>query len=372
MERQVQRMGRELSDTERQILEYIYRTFKDEGCWVSSRHLVHDLQALGGDLYEIAKGIGWWLVRIEDPDSKKDALAKLTIEGVAACEDSEQDLLDFVSVLQLFVRTYRATREDVPQVTTDDFIRELNLSELQARKMAMLALEAGELWHSASYGGEGPARFELDRKILCFEEVNSFEDYREIREQDRAQRLAASSDSPILQVAPIAEPSPPFEYDLVIDEIRSTLNGLPFLKATKTHLLADFEDVARTYQGGAYKACVVMCGAVMEGLLLGNLERSKKIELLWSVGRLTNLTTRKAVRRKLREASLGDLINHTRQSNCVDGFADEIAKMVQRCRNSIHPGRVLRGDEVFDTFDKKVADLALHFLNVLCSLIAKS
>jgi len=208
-------MGKELSDTDRQILEYIYRTFKDEGCWVSSRHLVHDLQALDSDVYEIAKEIGWWLVRVEDPDSgsKEDALAKLTIEGVATCEGSEQDLLDFVSVLQLFVRTYRATRDGVPQVTADDFIHELNLSELQARKMAMLVLEEGGLYRSASYGGEGPARFELVRKILHFEKVDSIEDYLEICERDRALRLSASSDSPVARAAPITEPSPPLECD---------------------------------------------------------------------------------------------------------------------------------------------------------------
>jgi len=201
-------MDRELSDTDRQILEYIYRTFKGEGRWASSRHLVHDLRALGGDVYEIAKGIGWWLVRVEDPDSKEDTVAKLTIEGVAACEGSEQDLLDFVSVLRLFVRTYRATREGVPQVTTDDFMRELNLSELQARKMAMLVLEEGCLWRSAAYGATGRARFGLDRKILRFEKVDSIEDYLEIRERDRAP-------SPTAQEAPTAEPSPPLEGDPV-------------------------------------------------------------------------------------------------------------------------------------------------------------
>jgi len=135
-------MGKELSDTDRQILEYIYRTFNDEGCWVKSRHFVHDLQALG-DAYEVANKIGRELVRIEDPNGKEDALAKLTVKGVAACEGSEQDLLDFVSVLQLFVHTYRASSDGVPRVTVDDFIRELDLSKLQARKMTMLILEEG-------------------------------------------------------------------------------------------------------------------------------------------------------------------------------------------------------------------------------------
>ena len=167
-------------------------------------------------------------------------------------------------------------------------------------------------------------------------------------------------------------PATPADEPAVIDEIRSNLNGLRFLKATKAHVLADFGDVARTYQNEAYKACVVMCGAVMEGLLLGNLERAKNIKLLWNAGRLTGFVTYDDVRSKLREASLEDLINHTRKSNCIDGFTDEVARMVQRCRNSIHPGRVLRGDEVLDAFDKKAADLALSFLNVLCSLIAKS
>ena len=257
-------------------------------------------------------------------------------------------------------------------MTTDDFIRELNLSELQARKMAMLILEGSGLCGNASYGGKGPARFKLGRETLRFESVDSVEDYLEIRERDRAQRLAASSDSPIAQAASIAGPSPPLGYDPVIDEIWSTLNGLPFLKATRIHLLADFEDIARAYQSEAYKACVVMCGAVMEGLLLGNLERAKNIKLLQTAGRLTSFKTYDDVRNRLRQASLENLINHTCKSNCIDGFTDEVARMVQRCRNSIHPGRVLRGDEVLDVFDKKAADLALSFLNVLCSLIARS
>lgn len=194
-------MDRELSDAERQILEYIYQTFKDEGRWVNSRHLVHDLQALG-DAYEAANRIGGELVRIEDPDSKKDALVKLTVKGVAACEGSEQDLLDFVSVLQLFVHTYRATRDGVPRVTADDFIRELGLSGLQARKMTMLILGEGGLTSGAGYGGTEPAHFDLDRKILRFSSVSSIEDYSEICEQDRAKRRAASATSPVAQEAP--------------------------------------------------------------------------------------------------------------------------------------------------------------------------
>jgi len=167
-------------------------------------------------------------------------------------------------------------------------------------------------------------------------------------------------------------PAAPADEPTIIDEIRYTLSGLPFLKVTKIHLLADFENVAKTYQNEAYKACVVMCGAVMEGLLLGNLERASNIKLLWDADRLTNFMSYSDVRSELRKASLEDLINHTRKSSCIDGFTDEVARMVQRCRNSIHPGRVLRGDEVLDAFDKKAADLALSFLNVLCSFITKS
>ena len=112
--------------------------------------------------------------------------------------------------------------------------------------------------------------------------------------------------------------------------------------------------------------------SMMEGLLLGNLERAKNVQLLLDAGRLTELTALKAARRKLRESSLEDLINHTRKSNCVAGFTDEVARMIQRCRNSVHPGRVLRGDEVLDAFDKRAADLALGFPNVICPLIARS
>lgn len=183
----------------RQMLEYVYHIFGSEGRWVSSRNLVHDLYTLG-DAYEIAKDIGPDLIRVEDPDHKKDALAKLTLKGVSLCEGSTQDLSDFVSVLRLFVRTYIETRDGQPQVTEDDFIKKLGLSKLQARKMTLLVLEEGGLYSSAGYGGAEPPRFDLGRSILKFRDVNLIEDYFAIRDRDRAQRLVASSDSQATQL----------------------------------------------------------------------------------------------------------------------------------------------------------------------------
>jgi hypothetical protein len=182
----------------RQILEYVYHIFRSEGHWVSSRNLVHDLYTLG-DTYEIAKDIGSDLIRVEDPDRKEDALAKLTLKGVSLCKDSNRDLSDFVSVLQLFARTYLETRDGQPRVTEDDFIKELDLSKLQARKMTLLVLEEGGLYSSASYGGAEPPRFDLGRSILKFRDVNSIEGYFTIRDRDRAQRLAASSGDQVTQ-----------------------------------------------------------------------------------------------------------------------------------------------------------------------------
>lgn len=204
-------MSKRLSDTDRQILGYIYRVFKDEGHWVRSRHLVHDLQALG-DAYEVADSIGRELVRIEDPDHKEDALAKLTVKGVAACEGSEQDLLDFVSALQLFVHKYRATRDGIPQVTEDDFIHELDLPELQARKMTMLILEEGGPYRSASYGGAQPARFDLDRRALRFEGVDSIQDYFDIREQERQERVTIQKNN----VSGLEKQATTYDYDVAL------------------------------------------------------------------------------------------------------------------------------------------------------------
>jgi len=213
-------------DIHRQILEYVYHVFRSEGHWVNSRNLVHDLYTLG-DAYELAQDMGSDLIRVEDPDRKEDALAKLTLKGVSRCEDSIQDLSDFVSVLRLFVRTYLETRDGQPQVTEDDFIKKLGLSKLQARKMTLLVLEEGGLYSSAGYGGAEPPRFDLDRRILKFRVVNSIEDYFAICDRDRAQRLAASSGDQVTQ-----EPPP---YDVFISyshkdeelakELRQLLEG---------------------------------------------------------------------------------------------------------------------------------------------------
>jgi hypothetical protein len=192
----------DLSDTHRQILEYVYHVFGSEGRWVSSRNLVHDLYTLG-DAYEIAKDIGPDLIRVEDPDRKEDALARLTLKGVSLCEDSTQDLSDFASVLRLFVRTYLETRDGQPQVTEDDFIKKLGLSKLQACKMTLLVLEEGGLCKGASYGGAKPPRFDLGRSILKFRDVNSIEDYFTIRDRYEAQRLVASSGNQATQRTPL-------------------------------------------------------------------------------------------------------------------------------------------------------------------------
>ncbi len=160
--------GRErLSPRHRRLLQLAFDGFQAEAAWPQVARLQHEL-ARQGDRFDVrgaAKDLDLSLGRA-DTYSPTGELA-LTIKGVRRCRGAEQVLGDFVRVIRYFVQRYLDASEPPAELTSAELQRDLELSDVPARRMRLLL--ASSLVPIAGAGGtDDNWRWVIDDQILRF------------------------------------------------------------------------------------------------------------------------------------------------------------------------------------------------------------
>jgi hypothetical protein len=99
----------------------------------------------------------------------------------------------------------------------------------------------------------------------------------------------------------------------------------------RPHLVSDAVELSACLEGGAWKACIVLSGSIIEALL---------IDYLRNVG-----FSERATKDPLR-MTLEDLIKACRDEGGLNDDAEHLAHAVRGYRNLIHPGRAIRQDDL--------------------------
>lgn len=130
----------------------------------------------------------------------------------------------------------------------------------------------------------------------------------------------------------------------------------------QTIVASDVEESRKSYSGKAYKSCVVMLGAALEGLMLGTLVRPDVIAWYGTApsipGAIQSLGTRDPM---LRE-EIGDKLGFEDYKNCIHDLIPATKTLrvddIQSFRNAVHPWKSIT-DRVFGDFDRT---RALHYI----------
>ena len=104
----------------------------------------------------------------------------------------------------------------------------------------------------------------------------------------------------------------------------------------RRQLETDWVEAIAVYNAKAWKATLILCGSVLEGLLLNALLTDEAA----ADNMLKTLRTRAAPR--LWRWGLGDLIDVANQTGLLDAGAHHLSRAVTEYRNLVHPGRQLR------------------------------
>jgi uncharacterized protein (TIGR02391 family) len=246
-----------LNEQQRLYLQTIFDYFHEYGKWPTYSYVERTILQSHPDLDidEIVKSLPPGLSKpfnayMFDVTGFANEDTFLTVPGIYICQGSEEDLKDFVRAIHFFVERYNSFDKEKRQVSSNDLISLLDMSELSTRKIGLLLQVEPWIFSAFSTGGEGNWQCTLSRDIRRYRDVQTIEQYLEKR--DMLKKHASS---------PANEPT---RHSIVVSEMWN-LEIHPEIYARCWHLYT-----ARKYDDAILNATKVLEGAIRTKAKLPN------------------------------------------------------------------------------------------------------
>ncbi len=185
-----------LNDQQRLYLQTIFDNFHENGKWPAYSNVERTILQTYPDLDidEIVKSLPPGLSKpfnayMFTGYANEDTL--LTVPAIYLCQGSEEDLTDFVRTIRFCVERYNSSDKEKRQVSSNDLLTLLNLSELSTRKIGLLLQVEPWTFTFFSTGDDNSWQCTLSRDIRRYRDVQTIEQYLEKRE-----RLKSHASSP--------------------------------------------------------------------------------------------------------------------------------------------------------------------------------
>jgi hypothetical protein len=157
--------------------------------------------------------------------------------------------------------------------------------------------------------------------------------------------------------------------------IKKEILASPIEQMLKETMLVDLDQAAMSYDKGAYKASVILMGAVLEGLMLGTIRRDDVLSYLVNNA---SACPKKIAGLGLSNPRLKDKIandlNFEDYKNIINDLIPEVEKMkiegIQSFRNAVHPWKTAQEPGIYKSFNQSRAMLHLTSLRLLVSKIS--
>lgn len=174
---------------------------------------------------------------------------------------------------------------------------------------------------------------------------------------------------------------PPREIDEAFKNLRQLVRNSSIEQEFKTTALNDLREAYKVYRSEGYKACVVMFGAVLEGLMLAVLRKSEVLDVLRND--CTKYAGKVRVPGGLRHSDYLDnlkladaLAEHLTFENyrqIIEELIPEIESLrvegIQHFRNAIHPWKVIKEPHIYGNYDFTRTMSHLAALKILANQI---
>jgi len=184
-------------------------------------------------------------------------------------------------------------------------------------------------------------------------------------------------------VKPENPKSPKYQAEFHVTEIARVIKQLPIEQDYINVALFDLKNALLANNNTAYKACIIMLGAVLEGVMLATLRRNDVIL------KLNQMQTPQFPQAVLNTGILSQSINPTEVADKISastniGFEeyrkvikllipnieDQLLTNIQHFRNSIHPYKVIKSPEIFAEPDSARAIMYIASLEIIVKKIA--
>ena len=129
----------------------------------------------------------------------------------------------------------------------------------------------------------------------------------------------------------------------------------------RSYLLADLQELSKVYGVGAWKSCVILCGGVLEGLLLSHLLLRER-----DAGEAARILRLKGG--NLIDWRLADMVSVAEKLGSLSKGTMHLGHALREFRNLVHPGKQL-GDQVL--ISEGEANVAMETVQIVIRAFEK-
>ncbi len=312
-------LRKRLTEDQRRVLNAVWEYYRDHNKWISARLLHHQMRK-EFVLATIAPLGGTVILKNFEAPGKE--YYELTILGVLLSDygfDAEELLVRYFD----YIRSQFMQNPEIEKVIGDEVGQALQLTQEQTKFLSQL-IGLGRLWWGHASFGE---------KWECGvpEDIDDLPDIRDLHKYVQEKVI-----KPYDPKKPI-EPNERLQYS-VSKEPKQQKTEFGFVQdpLLRDQLTSDWGEVERVRGAKAWKSCVILCGGILEGMLLDVLKRDEQ-------------QARSAYQKKkgkevpdLDQWDLVDLVNVAKDLGVLSKSAEYLGHGLREFRNLIHPGKQVR------------------------------
>ena len=320
---QLDDLREQLTNDQRALLDAIWGYYNENGRWVPRPVLHHRFLDLGKSAIRAALVRLGCSVVFESRDDGKECY-RSTFLGVFLTSNGHETERLLVQYLE-YVRGQYLANPEIDTVRSQDIERELGLTSQQSDTLRQV-IQLGQLWSgSASWGfqrwsaGIPPDVDELPalQNLSAYVRGRAVKDYDPTIPFDEAERTS---------------------YLLNKTQQKELNVEFWFISAPKLQeqLASDWLEAQAVHKAKAWKSCVILCGSILEGLLLDILSQyPRETEEIYT-------KLRQKSPPELSRWSLADMVEVARERGVLREGVFHLSQALREFRNLIHPGRQMR------------------------------
>jgi len=343
---------KQLSEIEKEILNLIYITWKETGDWPNSLKMAIQFRKKI-DLYEMANEFDYRFLRVGYP-TQKDDKAKLSIYGIALCDNSDGDITLFMKIKNYFLNRFlQNPLED--EIHSDDIGHEFNLAKKDLKRFCELIDESHKLTRGSSRDQDDNYSFRTSYDILKLENVIEIDELYKLSEGDylpprfggKKKEIPAggslvSWDQRGAYPQEIIDTGPEVKY----------MHNIEFIDDYKIRTLIenDLNELETALSVRAWKSATIIAGSIAESLLYFMFKKNSIIAERNLKGWPDNV-------------NIYDMVNLAFKHGMISKPDIPFYDILRIYRNQIHPGNSINENRPDEFVAKGLHQFVLKIIN---------
>lgn len=308
-------LRKRLSEDQRKILNRIWKYYREQQEWMPTKILHHEMKK--GSVLAAINSLGGTVIFKQQVGARE--YYELTLLGVLLSDYGSEAEKLLVGYLE-HVRAQYDRNPLVEKVTAEEVRQSLQLPEEQTELLSRLIQMGYFYGSSASFGKMWECGVPSDIDDLpAIPDLRRYVQERAVRDYDPK--------------FPI-EPNERSLYSLS-KRTREQRNEFDFIQDSllRDQLEKDWDEVQRVREVKAWKSCVILCGGILEGVLLDVLKRDEQEAKSAYKGK---------GKADLDHWDLIDLVDVAKNVGILSKSVGHLSHALREFRNLIHPGKQVR------------------------------